>query len=174
MPFMHDPGARTEAFFREMDSAALVAALAEALRARGQWLGSAESCTGGGIAAACTDVSGSSEWFERGVVSYSNRAKQELLGVPAELIAAHGAVSEAVAAAMAAGLRARAPVDWAVAVTGVAGPTGGTPDKPVGTVCFAWASADGAVAVTRRFDGNRATVRAATVRYALAGLLARL
>ena len=113
---------------------AQVLALGEALRRRGWFMATAESCTGGLIAAACTSVAGSSDWFERGFVSYSNAAKTELLGVDAALIAAHGAVSEAVVRAMAQGALARAGVDLAVAVTGIAGPGGGSVDKPVGTV----------------------------------------
>ncbi|MBP6252226.1 MAG: CinA family protein, partial [Rubrivivax sp.] len=113
---------------------ALVFALGDALRARGWRMAAAESCTGGAIAAACTTLAGSSDWFERGVVSYSNAAKVDLLGVDPALIAAQGAVSESVARAMAEGLLARAPVQLAVAVTGIAGPGGGVPGKPVGTV----------------------------------------
>ncbi|MEK8051727.1 CinA family protein [Ideonella sp. DXS22W] len=156
----------------------LVATLADALRGRGLTMASAESCTGGLIAGACTDRAGSSDWFERGVVSYSNRAKTELLGVPAELINAHGAVSEPVALAMAGGLLARAPVALAVAVTGVAGPGGGTATKPVGLVWLAWAWRDAAgapqvQAVSQHFSGDRAAVRAATVACALQGLIER-
>ena len=137
-------------------------------------MATAESCTGGLIAGACTEVSGSSDWFERGFVTYSNAAKTELLGVPAELIGQHGAVSEPVARAMAAGALAHSPAQLAVAVTGVAGPTGGSADKPVGTVWFGWATPAGTVTEHQRFDGDRAAVRAATVRHALAGLLQRL
>ncbi|WP_399680856.1 CinA family protein [Xenophilus sp.] len=159
-----------------LDTPALVAHLAERLQAQGRMMATAESCTGGLIAAACTDLAGSSNWFERGFVTYSNAAKTELLGVDAGLIAAHGAVSEPVARAMAAGAVARSAAQVAVAVTGVAGPAGGSPDKPVGTVWFGW-SVDGAVqAERRRFEGDRAAVRAATVHHALrvlAGLLAR-
>ncbi|WP_038203895.1 CinA family protein [Xenophilus azovorans] len=159
-----------------LDTPALVARLAERLQAQGRMMATAESCTGGLIAAACTDLAGSSNWFERGFVTYSNAAKTELLGVDAGLIAAHGAVSEPVARAMAAGAVARSAAQVAVAVTGVAGPAGGSPDKPVGTVWFGW-SVDGAVqADRRRFEGDRAAVRAATVHHALrvlAGLLAR-
>lgn len=153
---------------------ALVERLATELRARGQMMAAAESCTGGLIAAACTDLSGSSDWFERGFVTYSNAAKCELLGVPAELIARHGAVSEPVARAMALGALAHSPAQLTVAVTGVAGPTGGSADKPVGTVWFGWATPAGSFTEHQRFDGDRAAVRAATVRHALAGLLQRL
>jgi len=141
-------------------------------------LTTAESCTGGLIAATCTDLAGSSAWFERGFVTYSNKAKTELLGVPSELIATHGAVSEPVACAMATGALAHSHAHMAVAVTGVAGPSGGSADKPVGTVWLAWAWADAphapvVEAERHRFAGDRAAVRQATVSIALAGLLAR-
>ena len=130
-------------------------------------MASAESCTGGMIAAACTDLAGSSNWFERGFVSYSNEAKTELLSVGADLIARHGAVSEEVARAMVQGALAHSRAQVAVAVTGVAGPGGGSAAKPVGTVWFGWATPAGVVSEMRRFDGDRAAVRLATVRYAL-------
>jgi nicotinamide-nucleotide amidase len=153
------------------DTPALVRLLADALQQKGRMMATAESCTGGLIAGACTDLSGSSNWFERGFVTYSNEAKTELLGVDAALIATHGAVSEEVARAMAQGAVARSRAQVAVAVTGVAGPTGGSREKPVGTVWFGW-SADGQVRTERRrFDGDRAAVRAATVHYALQTLL---
>ncbi|WP_290874199.1 CinA family protein [Aquabacterium sp.] len=155
------------------DTLARVADLAAALQHRGWRVAAAESCTGGLIAAACTELAGSSAWFERGFVTYSNEAKAELLGVDAALIAAHGAVSEAVALAMARGALARSRADLAVAVTGVAGPTGGSPAKPVGTVWFAWATHGAAHAECRLWPGDRAAVRRATVDHALAGLLAR-
>ncbi len=156
------------------DTALLVERLAQALTARGWMMATAESCTGGLIAGACTDRAGSSDWFERGLVTYSNAAKTALLGVPADLIAAHGAVSEPVARAMAAGARAHAPVQVSVAVTGVAGPGGGSAAKPVGTVWFGWATPQGVETECVRFDGDRAAVRQATVAHALAGLLHRL
>jgi len=149
----------------------LVAQLAALLTARGWMLATAESCTGGMIAAACTDLAGSSAWFERGFVSYSNAAKTELLGVPTGLIATHGAVSEAVARAMAQGALAHAHAQCAVAVTGVAGPTGGSADKPVGTVWFAWATPGGLHSECQRFDGGRAAVRSATVEHSLRTLM---
>lgn len=156
----------------------LVTELATRLRARGWTLASAESCTGGLIAAACTELSGSSDWFDRGFVTYSNAAKTDSLGVPAALIDAHGAVSEPVARAMAVGAVAQSAVQSAVrcalAVTGVAGPTGGSADKPVGTVWFGWCTPAGVATEHRRFDGDRAAVRAQAVRHALAGLLQRL
>ncbi len=156
------------------DIANLVERLALALRQRGASMATAESCTGGLIAGACTELSGSSDWFDRGFVTYSNRAKTEMLGVPEALLERHGAVSAEVAAAMAAGARERAAVACAVAVTGVAGPTGGSATKPVGTVWFGWATPAGVMTECRRFDGDRAAVRRQTVAYALQGLLDRL
>ncbi|MET0683016.1 MAG: CinA family protein [Casimicrobiaceae bacterium] len=134
----------------------------------------AESCTGGLIAGAITDVAGSSAWFDRGFVTYSNAAKIEMLGVRPETLATLGAVSEATAREMAAGALARSGADIAVAVTGVAGPAGGTPEKPVGLVCFAWAIRDISLeSGTERFAGDRAAVRAATVDRALGGTVER-
>ncbi|HEY5719883.1 MAG TPA: nicotinamide-nucleotide amidohydrolase family protein [Gammaproteobacteria bacterium] len=154
-----------------MDSTArLVAAIAERLLARGWWLACAESCTGGWIAKVLTDLPGSSRWFERGLVTYSNRAKQELLGVPAALLEQHGAVSAAVVQAMADGLRARSGADLAVAVSGVAGPDGGSAEKPVGTVWFAWAGPRPRSACVR-FAGDRDAVRRQAVAHALRGVL---
>ncbi len=152
----------------------LVERLAAQLRAKGWMMATAESCTGGLIAGACTDLAGSSDWFERGFVSYSNAAKTELLGVDAALIAQHGAVSEPVARAMAQGAVAHAHAQVAVAVTGVAGPGGGSVDKPVGLVWFGWAVPGGVHTEVQRFDGDRAAVRAATVHHALAHLLTLL
>lgn len=174
-----------------MDTTSLhvtVEAIASLLQARGRSFATAESCTGGLIAASCTELAGSSAWFERGFVTYSNEAKTELLGVPAELIARHGAVSEEVARAMAAGALAHSRADIAVAVTGIAGPTGGSDAKPVGTVWLAWAErghseTDGTdathdtVAVHAEkawFPGDRQAVRGATVARALAGVRNRL
>jgi len=149
--------------------------LGERLRARGERLVTAESCSGGLIAAACTSVAGSSDWFERGYVSYSNAAKTDLLGVPAALIEAHGAVSEEVARAMASGALAHARAQWALAVTGIAGPAGATPGKPVGLVWLAWAGPQGEISAERcQFDGDRAAVRAQTVLRALEGLMQRI
>jgi nicotinamide-nucleotide amidase len=158
---------------------AQVLALAEALRRRRWRLATAESCTGGLIAAACTAVAGSSDWFECGYVSYSNAAKTDLLGVDAAFIAEHGAVSEAVARAMALGALERARVELSVAVTGIAGPGGATPGKPVGTVWLAVATRDAAGAVQveaqrLQLDGDRAAVREQTVRLALQRLHAAL
>lgn len=152
----------------------LLDTLANRLRSRGWTMSAAESCTGGLIAASCTSLSGSSDWFERGFVTYSNVAKAQQLGVPADLIARYGAVSEPVARAMAQGALAYAAAQCSLAVTGVAGPTGGSPDKPVGTVWFGWAVGEQLWSECRRFDGDRAAVRAVTVQHALAGLLVRL
>ena len=148
--------------------------LAQALLERQWMLATAESCTGGMIAAACTDLAGSSSWFERGFVTYSNEAKTEQLGVDANLIAAHGAVSEVVARAMAFGAVRYSRARVSVAVTGIAGPTGGSEEKPVGTVWFGF-SVDGRLdSETMRFDGDRAGVRQATVAHAIDGLIARI
>jgi nicotinamide-nucleotide amidase len=156
------------------ESAALVERLAAALRARGAMLAIAESCTGGLVAAACTALAGSSEWFERGFVSYSNAAKTAMLGVPAELIARHGAVSAEVAGAMAEGALAHSSASYAVAVTGIAGPGGATPGKPVGTVWIGVAAV-GQVTQTSllQAQGDRAAIRAASVVRSLALLLER-
>ena len=153
----------------------LVARLAAALRERGAMLATAESCTGGMVAGACTSLAGSSDWFERGVVTYSNAAKSELLDVAATLIAAHGAVSAEVARAMAAGALARSPAGFAVAVTGIAGPGGGTPAKPVGTVWIATAARDGASEATLlQAHGDRAAIRDQSLVRALELVLARI
>ena len=152
-----------------------VTPLADALRARGWRIAAAESCTGGLIAATCTALAGSSDWFERGFVTYSNQAKTDQLGVPAELIAAHGAVSEPVARAMAEGALARSPADLALAVTGIAGPTGAVPGKPVGTVWLALAQRGGAMrSELLQLDGDRSAVRAQTVAIALERMLAQI
>lgn len=162
----------------DSESAALVARLAERLRQRGWRIATAESCTGGLVAACCTELAGSSDWFERGVVCYSNASKTELLGVDAALIEHEGAVSEAVVHAMAAGALERSAADLVVAITGIAGPAGGSAAKPVGTVWLAWAHRDGPrVVVDARcewFAGDRATVRQATARCALRGLIERV
>ena len=144
------------------------------LLARRHLLATAESCTGGMIAAACTDLSGSSQWFERGFVTYSNEAKAEMLGVPTGLIEQHGAVSEPVARAMADGALAHSRAQVSLAVTGVAGPTGGTETKPVGTVWFAWCVGGETHSEMQHFAGDRAAVRTATLRYALKRLLSLL
>lgn len=152
-------------------TAELVQQLATALLARGWMLATAESCTGGLIAGACTDLAGSSAWLERGFVTYSNAAKTQMLGVDAALIAQHGAVSEPVARAMAQGALVHAQAQVALAVTGVAGPGGGSPEKPVGTVWFGWAFDGRVVSEVQRFAGDRAAVRQATVQHSLQRLL---
>jgi nicotinamide-nucleotide amidase len=146
---------------------ALTRQLAERLMAKGLMMAAAESCTGGMIAAACTDLAGSSAWFERGFVSYSNEAKTELLGVPAALIAEHGAVSEPVVRAMAQGALQHSNAQVSVAVTGVAGPGGGSAGKPVGSVWFGWATPAGVVTQLCRFEGDRHQVRQASVQHAM-------
>ena len=154
-----------------MAQEAVCAALAGLLLQRQWTLATAESCTGGLIAAACTDLAGSSQWFERGFVTYSNAAKTELLGVDAALITRHGAVSEPVVRAMAQGALQHACAQVAVAVTGIAGPSGGSADKPVGTVWFGWATPAGVQTACQHFPGTRAEVRAATCAHALRHLL---
>lgn len=146
--------------------------LAGQLMARGWMVATAESCTGGMIAAACTDLAGSSAWFDRGFVTYSNQAKVDMLGVDDGLIATQGAVSEAVARAMAEGALRHSAADVAVAVTGIAGPSGGSADKPVGTVWLAWARRQGDTrTLLCRLDGDRDAVRRHTCAQALQGLL---
>ena len=137
-------------------------------------MATAESCTGGLIAARCTDLAGSSDWFERGFVTYSNAAKTEMLGVDAALIAQYGAVSEPVVRAMVQGALLHAQAQVAVAVTGVAGPSGGSAAKPVGTVWLGWATPAGVVSEVQHFAGDRARVRAATVAHVLQRLASLL
>jgi len=137
-------------------------------------LATAESCTGGWVAQVVTSAAGSSAWFDRGFVTYSNEAKQELLGVRAETLSAHGAVSEETAREMARGALERSKATVAVSVTGVAGPTGGTPEKPVGTVCFAWSRGSVVRSETRRFAGDREGIRRQSVILALEGVLRAL
>jgi nicotinamide-nucleotide amidase len=152
----------------ELETLALAEAVLAACRARAWHVATAESCTGGLVAAALTAIAGSSDVVERGFVTYSNKAKMELLGVPAETIAAHGAISAETAAAMANGAIAHAPVDLAVSLTGIAGPGGGTPQKPVGLVYLGVARKDGAARVERRiFSGDRGAIRQAAVTLAL-------
>lgn len=153
--------------------AALSAELGALLCARGWRVTAAESCTGGLAAGAITATAGSSAWFDQAFVTYSNAAKSDGLDVPPALILTHGAVSEPVARAMATGALTRTRADLSVAITGIAGPGGGLPGKPVGTVCFAWASRDHATVATRRFDGDRAAVRRQSVVFALEGLIER-
>lgn len=151
---------------------AIVPALADALRSATLKIATAESCTGGLIAATCTTVAGSSDWFERGFVTYSNEAKTEMLGVAPALITTHGAVSEAVAQAMAEGALAHSHAQLSVAVTGIAGPGGGSPNKPVGTVWLAWARLGQATRTELlKLEGDRRAIREQSVRQALQRLL---
>jgi len=153
------------------DTFDLAQQLGHALKARGLMLATAESCTGGGVAQAVTDVPGSSEWFDCGFVTYSNVSKTALLGVPADLIAAHGAVSKEVAAAMAAGALAKSRAQIAVSVTGIAGPGGAVPGKPVGTVWFGFAIGERVHSECILFPGDRQAVRDQAVHHALRTLL---
>ena len=153
------------------DTLRLCEQLAGRLVTRGWMLATAESCTGGMIAAACTDLAGSSNWFERGFVTYSDAAKTELLGVAPAVIVQYGAVSEVVARAMAFGAIRHSRAQASVAVTGIAGPTGGSAQKPVGTVWFGFQVDGQLTSETRHFDGDRAAVREATVQHALVRLL---
>ncbi len=143
----------------------------KALKKRAQSLVTAESCTGGWVAQAVTSVAGSSDWFERGYVTYSNAAKRQALGVRATTLARHGAVSEQTARAMARGALIRSRGTIALSITGIAGPGGGLPGKPVGTVCFGWAQGRRIRSETKRFKGGRASVRRRSVIHALRGVL---
>ena len=156
------------------DLYALAAALGRAAMSRGVRIATAESCTGGLVAAAVTAVAGSSDWFDCGFVTYSNEAKVGALAVTASTLDRFGAVSEEAARAMAQGALRSSRAQWAMAVTGIAGPGGGTPDKPVGTVCFAWAGPGGIEALRTRLEGDRAGIRRESVRIALEGLFDRL
>jgi nicotinamide-nucleotide amidase len=150
----------------------LAQSIAMRLMARGEMLATAESCTGGWAAQALTALAGSSNWFERGFVTYSNAAKEEMLGVRPETLAHHGAVSEETAREMALGALSHSRAAVALAITGIAGPSGGTLEKPVGMVCFAWAAEGGATrSETRRFAGDREAVRRQSVERALTGVL---
>jgi nicotinamide-nucleotide amidase len=153
------------------DPEQLTKQLASALLHAQQKICTAESCTGGLIAKTFTDLAGSSDWFERGFVTYSDQAKSEMLAVPATLIEDYGAVSEAVATAMASGALRHSRADFSVAVTGVAGPGGGSDEKPVGTVWIAVASAEQMLAKHYKFDGDRQAVRVATLEAAITALL---
>ena len=153
----------------------LAAQVGGLLKSHGLMLATAESCTGGGVAQAITDVAGSSAWFERGFVTYSNLSKQQMLGVSEATLIQHGAVSEATVREMVAGALARSTAQVALAVSGIAGPEGGTPDKPVGTVWFAWGLKNGATHAQRhQINGSRAEVRAQSVRIALQGVIGLL
>ena len=143
----------------------------KALEKKGRTLSTAESCTGGGVAQAITSVAGSSAWFERGYVTYSNAAKREMLGVSARTLARHGAVSEPTAREMVRGALRKSRAGIAVSITGIAGPGGGVPGKPVGTVCFAWARGRKIHSETKRFKGGRGRIRRQSVIHALRGVL---
>jgi nicotinamide-nucleotide amidase len=158
----------------ELNRQSLCRLVADLMLKKQFYLATAESCTGGLIAGACTDLAGSSQWFDRGFVTYSNAAKTDMLGVDAGLIAQFGAVSEQVAAAMARGAVLHSAAQVSVAVTGVAGPTGGSVEKPVGTVWIGWYVNGQTTTELCHFDGDRATVRAQTIQQALQGLVQRL
>ncbi len=150
----------------------LAAELGDKLRARNWMLATAESCTGGWVGQLLTALPGSSQWYERGFITYANAAKTEMLGVPAELIEAHGAVSEEIAAAMAAGALKHSHAQATLAISGIAGPGGGTPQKPVGLVCYGWALEDGTLMSSAcRLDGDREEIRSRAVAAALRGLI---
>jgi nicotinamide-nucleotide amidase len=149
----------------------LATRVGRALHDKGLLLCTAESCTGGGVAQAVTEIAGSSDWFERGFITYSNASKADLLDVPAALIAQLGAVSEEVALAMAQGALANSNAQVALSTTGIAGPTGAVPGKPVGTVCFAWSMAGKTLTERLVFAGDRQAVREQSVAHALQGLL---
>ena len=158
-----------------MKNSQLAQQIGDALLQRKQWLALAESCTGGLIAKQVTDVAGSSAWFERGLVTYSNRAKQELLAVPESVLIEQGAVSEACVRAMVEGLLRNSPADWGIAVTGIAGPGGGTSEKPVGTVWIALLRrGDKSEARRHQFDGDREQVRERTAQAVLQWLRKKL
>ena len=150
----------------------LAAELGDKLIARGWMLATAESCTGGWVGQLLTSLPGSSQWYERGFITYANAAKIEMLGVPAEVIDEHGAVSEETASAMAAGALAHSHAQATLAISGIAGPGGGTPQKPVGLVCYGWALEDGTVmSSTCRLDGDREEIRSRAVAAAMRGLI---
>ena len=157
-----------------MNSTDLTKTLAEILLSRNWTVSLAESCTGGLVSATLTELAGSSEWFERGYITYSNEAKTECLDVPARIIESHGAVSEPVAKAMAEGARINSGSDVAISITGIAGPSGGTAEKPVGTVCFGWATENQTLTKTMHFDGDRQAVRQQATEFALTELIALL
>ena len=156
--------------FHESQIDALATRLGRQLALSGGMIATVESCTGGLVARALTETPGSSQWFDRGFVTYSNEAKIDMVGVSAQTLAAFGAVSEPTALEMAGGALARSRARMSLSVTGVAGPGGGSADKPVGTVCFGWAVADGRTrTTTQRFDGDRAAVRWQAALFALQG-----
>ncbi len=150
----------------------LACELGDALQTRGWMVATAESCTGGWVGQLLTAIPGSSAWYERGFITYANAAKQEMLGVPTDILETYGAVSEETASAMAAGALAHSHAQVALAISGVAGPGGGTPQKPVGLVCYGWALADGTcMSSTCRLDGDREEIRSRAVAAAMRGLI---
>ena len=157
-----------------MNAIDLTKTLAQILLSRNWTVSLAESCTGGLVCATLTELAGSSEWFERGYITYRNEAKTECLNVSAQLIQSHGAVSEQVAKAMAEGARIHSRSDVAISITGIAGPTGGSAEKPVGTVCFGWATDNQTLTKTMCFDGDRQAVRQQATEFALTELIALL
>ncbi len=152
----------------------LTKTLSEILLSKAWTISLAESCTGGLVCATLTELAGSSNWFERGYITYSNEAKTECLDVPSDLIESHGAVSEEVAKAMAEGARIQSGSNVAVSITGIAGPTGGSIEKPIGTVCFGWATENQVLTKTMCFDGDRQMVRQQAMEFALTELIAQL
>ena len=162
-----------------MNTADIVTTLAEILQSKNWKMAAAESCTGGLVCASLTEIAGSSEWFERGYITYSNEAKMECLGVSDKLLETFGAVSEEVAKAMAEGAQVNAGVNAALSITGIAGPSGGSPEKPVGTVCFGWAiqtssTENRVTSKTMHFGGDRSAIREQAKDFALAELIALL
>lgn len=157
-----------------MSASDLTKTLAQILLSRNWTVSLAESCTGGLVCAALTELAGSSEWFEGGYITYSNEAKTQCLGVPAALIESHGAVSEDVAKAMAEGARSHSGSNVAVSITGIAGPSGGSIEKPVGTVCFGWAIENHTVVKTMHFAGDRQKIRQQATEFVLAELIVLL
>jgi len=157
-----------------MNASDLTKTLAQILLSRNWTVSLAESCTGGLVCATLTELAGSSEWFERGYITYSNEAKTECIGVPALLIESHGAVSEQVAKAMAEGARINSGSNVAISITGIAGPSGGSAAKPVGTICFGWSTENQTLTKTMHFDGDRQMIRQQATEFALTELIALL
>ncbi len=155
-----------------MNTFILAKKVGHALKVRGVMMATAESCTGGGVAYAITAIAGSSAWFDRGFVTYTNQAKQEMLGVTEKTLAKYGAVSEAVVLEMALGARQNSGAKLTLAISGIAGPSGATLDKPVGTVCFAWGYGEGELrSEVKQFSGEREAVREQSIAHALQGVL---
>ncbi len=157
-----------------MNRQALAEKVGDRLRSLGLMLVTAESCTGGGVAYVVTEIAGSSEWFERGFVTYSNASKQQMLGVAEQTLSAYGAVSEATVIEMAKGALLQSGAQVSLAISGIAGPGGATPGKPVGMVCFAWAHGEKVYSEVKYFDGDRTAVRGQAITHALQGVLGLL